>query len=134
MIINKIKTWWRSLTFYVIVDPHDNSVTISKHLFRHIKKHNNATNIFVFRLSTKEYGFIVNPDIQQATQYCEIQYNEKYKCIGFETLCPSVGLICYDYDLPIDKPLRLSVVVEKLSDKTYYKMIKPNAKHIRKYT
>ena len=103
MIISKLKLWWQSLLYYVIADPTDNSITLSKRLFLHIKNNarkSDAARVFVFRISGNDtFGFSINPDIKQPTQMCDIQYNDKYKCIGFETLCPSVGRILYEYGL-----------------------------------
>lgn len=114
MILKKIKKWWTSLRYYVILDPKDNSVTLSKALFKHMKKNakGEGANVFVFKIkNTDNYGFMVNPKIEQPTQLCEIQYNDKYKCIGFETLCPSVGKILYDYGLPESQAIKMSVSI-----------------------
>ena len=138
MIISKFKLWWQSLLYFVIADPADNSITLSKRLFLHIKNNarkSDAARIFVFRISGDDtFGFIINPVIEQATQMCDIQYNDKYKCIGFETLCPSVGRILYEYGLSDNCRVKLSVSVQKTPQgKTYYKFDKPNAKYIRKH-
>ncbi|MBR5281316.1 MAG: hypothetical protein IKU22_00880 [Alistipes sp.] len=136
MIFKKIKKWWQSLRYYVIADPADNSVTLSKALFTHIK--NNAregdeARVFVFRVGDR-YGFMANPGIEQPTQMCDIQYNDKYRCIGFETLCPSVGQILYDYGLNATQRVKMSVsVCHTLQGKVYYQFECPNAKYIRKY-
>lgn len=130
MIISKLKLWWQSLLFYVIADPADNSITLSRRLFLHIKnnaKKSDAARVFVLRISgDNTFGFIINPAIKQATQMCDIQYNDKYKCIGFETLCPSVGRILYEYGLSDNCRVKLSVSVQKTPQgKTYYKFDKP---------
>lgn len=134
----KIRQWWQSLRYYVIADPADNSVTLSKQLFRYIRKNANegdAACVFVFRISENDtFGFMVNPAIDQPTQLCDIQYNDKYRCIGFETLCPSVGSIFYHYGLPADRRIKMSVSVHKKPSVTYYQLDKPNAEYIRKYT
>lgn len=136
-MITKLKQWWRSLRFYVIADSADNSITLSKQLFRHIRKNakeGDAPRVFVFRIADNNtFGFTVNPNIEQPTQLCDIQYNGKYKCIGFETLCPSVGTIFYHYQLPADRRIKLSVSVHINQNVTYYQFDKPNAKSIRKY-
>lgn len=139
MMIRKVINWFRSLRYYVLVDPKDNSVTLSKYLFRHIL--NNATdcgntNVFMFAIPDCDtYGFMYDHGIEQPTQLCDIQYNDKYKCIGFETLCPSVGAILYQYGLPADCRIKLSVSVKRnVLGKIYYQLDNPNpnAKHIRK--
>lgn len=141
MIFKSIVKWWQSFRLYVIADPSDNSVTLSKALFRHIK--NNAredepARVFVFSLGypyTKRYAFMVNPDIDKPTQLCDIQFNSKYRCIGFETLCPSVGKIFYDYNLPASGRVKLSVSIRKTThNKMFYLIEKPHDKHIRKFS
>ncbi len=134
MIIRTLMDWWQSLRYYVIADPADNSVTLSKHLFRHIR--NNAsedadTGVFVFYVpETRSYGFMAEHGIRQPTQICRIQYNGKYKCIGFETLCPSVGRIMFDYGIPaLSRPVKLSVSVrETAKGKIFYQINRPTCK------
>lgn len=138
MVIQKLKTWWQSLNYYVIADPADNSITLSKRLFLHIKKkakESDAAKVFVFRIAEQSsFGFTVNPNIEQPTQLCDIQYNDKYKCIGFESLCPSVGLMLYEHGLPGDSIVKLSVSIHHTSKGLiYYQIEKPNGKYIRKY-
>ena len=134
MIFKRIKTWWQSFRYYIVADPADNSVTLSKALFTHIK--NNAregdeARVFVFRVGNR-YGFMANPSIEQPTQMCDIQYNDKYRCIGFETLCPSVGQIFYDYGLPATGRVKMSVSVQRTPQgKYYYQIERPHAKHLR---
>lgn len=160
MIFKRLKKWWHwlrpthllsakivqalsalakpclSLRFYVIADPADNSVTLSKALFRHMKNNaqeGDSARVFVFRANGL-FGFMTNPGIEQPTQMCDIQYNDKYRCIGFETLCPSVGQILYDYGLPASGRVKLSVSVNHtIQGKLYYQFDQPDAKHIRKY-
>ena len=61
MIIQKLKTWWQSRNYYVIADPADNSITLSKRLFLHIKKkakESDAAKVFVFRIAEQSsFGF-----------------------------------------------------------------------------
>lgn len=122
--------WWRSLRYYIIADPADNSITLSKALFRHMTSHatdNEKARVFVFRVgSIGPFGFMINPDIEQPTQMCDIQYNDKYQCIGFETLCPSVGHILYNYNLNAAQRVKLSVTVRHTSQgKLYYQIDQP---------
>ena len=136
ILFKKLKEWWQSLRYYVIVDPADNSVTLSKALFNHIKdnaQEGDAACVFVFKVG-KSYGFMPNPGIEQVTQMCDIQYNSKYRCIGFETLCPSVGQILYDYGLPATSRARLSVsLCHTHPGKLYYEITRPNAQHLRQH-
>lgn len=139
MIFNKITKWWQSLRCYVIADPADNSMTLSKALFNHIKDNafeGDEARVFVFKVTDSGcFGFMTNPSIEQPTQMCDIQYNGKYRCIGFETLCPSVGQILYTYGLNASQRVKLSVSVCRTGQgKVYYQIERPHAKHIRKYT
>ena len=126
----KMKKWWQSLRHYVIADPADNSVTLSKALFLRIRNNageGEAARVFVFRITEDgSFGFAVNPKMEHPTQWCAIQYNGKYRCIGFETLCPSVGRILYDYGLPADTRVKLSVSVQRAAGMTYYRIEKPH--------
>lgn len=137
-MIDKLKNWIRRRTFFVICDPADNSVTFSKALFKHmdVMKLDEA-KVYVFSLAPNdwalhekgEYGFILNPNFEQETQLADIQYSDKHKTIGFECLVPTVNRIFYDYGLPHDKPVKLSVVVCRAGDIQYYKICRPYDKH-----
>lgn len=139
MIFTKLINKWRSLRYYVIADPSDNSVTLSKSLFFHMKKDaersgsDGSPSVFVFRIPQGgTFGFMLSPEISEPTQLCQIQYNGKYRCIGFETLCPSVGRILFEYGLPALRPVKLSVSVRQTPQgKTYYQFDYPSSKFIR---
>lgn len=128
----KIKTWWLSTRLYVILDPADNSITLSKALFKHMvnkAQKNDDARVFVFSTNTGHFGFMAKPEIDQSTQMCEIQYNDKYRCIGFETLCPSVGRIFYEYGIDANKRIKLSVSIQHTNNnKLYYQIDRPNSK------
>lgn len=134
MIFSNLIRKWRSLHYYVIADPADNSVTLSKRLFAHMRKGARGnTSVFVFRIShLNSFGFMPNPGIDEPTQLCQIQYNGKYRCIGFETLCPSVGRILYEYGLPALRPVKLSVSIRRTPQgKVYYQIDVPTSKQLR---
>lgn len=138
MIFTKLINKWRSLRYYVIADPSDNSVTLSRHLFYHMKNCAESSgvdgaSVFVFRIPQGgTFGFMLSPEISEPTQLCQIQYNGKYRCIGFETLCPSVGRIFFEYGLPALRPVKLSVSVRQTPQgKTYYQFDLPTRKTIR---
>lgn len=134
MALQRLIQKWRSLRYYVIADPADNSVTLSRHLFAHIRKGTGGgTSVFVFRIPHyNTFGFMPNPGIDGPTQLCQIQYNGKYRCIGFETLCPSVGRILYDYGLPALRPVKLSVSIRRTPQgKVYYQIDVPTSKQLR---
>lgn len=135
-MIKQIIQRWRSFRYYVIADPADNSITLSKRLFHHIKYNaieHETPAVFVFSIPENgTFGFMLNPRFEQPTQFCKIQYNDKYHCIGFETLCPSVGQIFYRYGLQPDQRVKLSISIHKDGiGRIYYQLDKPNAKSIR---
>lgn len=111
---------------FVYLDPADNSVTLSKALVKHVKDNaadDKDTSVFVFRIKgTNLYGFTLQHGIKQPTQLCNIQYNDKYKCIGFESLNPSVGRILYDYGFKHDCKHRLSVSIQNTNGITFYQI------------
>jgi hypothetical protein len=132
---------------YVIADSGDSSITLSKRLCRHMgvfRLKDNA-NVFVFYIPqhaapslqpTKthhghprngSYGFTVNPDFEQVTQLAEIQYNSKWRTVGFETLNPTVARIFYDFRIPHGcQRVRLSVKVCRTAEgMTYYEILRP---------
>ena len=78
MIISKLKLWWQSLLYYVIADPADNSITLSKRLFLQIKNNarkSDAARVFVFHISGDDtFGFIINQLL-----------NKQPKCAIFNT-------------------------------------------------
>ena len=129
-MIHSIRRWFYQLRHYVLLDPADNSVTLSRALFREMQKSANPgdpARVFVFAVPEKHsFGFMLNPPIDQPTQLCDIQFNDRYHCVGFETLCPSVGRIYYDLGLPTHAPCRLSVERATTPDgHAYYLLIPP---------
>jgi len=128
--LHTIKMLWKSRGMYVIMDSKDNSITLSKRLFKHIKSHEDNTKVFVFRLRNTDegglYAFILNPGIGD-THYADLQYNEKYKCIGFESLVPTVNRMFYDYGIPFGIKAKLSVYPAYHEDmqKHYYIINRP---------
>lgn len=134
-MLKKLFTWLRSrFGMFVIADARDNSITLSKRLFDHMQvfKHDKA-KVFVFFIPEHNcYGFVLNPQFEQETQLCEIQYNTKHKCIGFESLNPSVNRIFYDYGLPAEIGCQLSVKPKTVGNMKYYIICRPNGKYTRK--
>lgn len=138
-MLHKLKNWRNNRRLYVIADPADSGITLSHALFKHMKASvddNAEAKVFVFFIPESScYGFMLNPDIDQPTQLCDIQYNAKYKCIGFETLCPTVNRILYDYGVTVlSKPCKLSVSVHSAANgQSYYQIEHPHAKFIKTF-
>lgn len=131
IMFDKLKNWFRRRSFFVICDPSDNSITFSKALFKHLKVMDGDTaKMYVFRVGG-DYAFAINPDLGGAeTQLADIQYNAKHKTIGFECLVPTVNRIVYDYGLPHDRKVKLSVKAGRSGDIKYYKICRPHDKHL----
>lgn len=127
-ILNNIYNMLFHRSMYIIADPRDNSITLSRRLVRRmgVMKAEQA-KVFVFKTNDKyqRYAFTLNPQLPELTQLCDIQYNTKHRCIGFETLCPTVNKIFYDYRLPLAKAVKLSVRLRTLRHITYYVIIPP---------
>lgn len=136
-MLQKLITWWRNRRNFVIVDPNDSSITFSRSLFRDIKKQSGEADVqpkvFVFYIpATKCYGFTLNPQFTHPTQLADIQYNSKYRCIGFESLNPTVARVLYDYDVSkYQKPCKLSVTIQMKHDLRYYQIERPHEKFTR---
>ena len=121
-------------TLYIIADASDNSITLSKRLFEHMGGMNLETaKVFVFYIpDDHSYGFTLNPLLETQTDLYDIQYNEKYKTIGFSPLVPTVNRIFYDYGIDAEKSVKLSIKICKSKNMIYYKICRPNEKLTRK--
>lgn len=112
------KLFHKGRSLYVIADSTDNSVTFSEGLYRRldVEKLDSAKVYCFFVPDSRNYGFTVNPPIEQETQFADIMYNSKYKTIGFECLCPTVNRIFHDYGLPALAKIKLSVQERTTAD------------------
>ena len=142
-MIKKIKRWllwhWRwlaNMRLYVIADATDNSITFSKDLFFLLDvMEKEQAKVYIFHLAnacTEDgnnayhlYAFCINPPIDQETVLADIQYNSKYYCVGFESLCPTVNRIFYDYGITAIGRVKLSVAAARLANGLPYYIILP---------
>lgn len=125
---------YRHCALYIIADPTDNSITLSKMLFRHMRvMQQSEAKVFVFSVSedngAMSYAFALNPPGLTDTQLADIQFNSRHRSIGFESLCPTVNRIFFDYGLPADSKVKLSVEPQTVSGPTetfrIYKILRP---------
>lgn len=143
--------WLFGRSLYVIADASDSSITLSKRACKHINVFRlDAAKVFVFYIPPKDnpvdnelatirgnlrdgtYGFTVNPDLRQPTQLADIQYNSKYKTIGFETLNPTVARMFFDFGIYTDR-VRFSIRVRRTSSgMIYYEILRPYEKPVGK--
>lgn len=139
-MFQRLNTWWRNRRYFVILDSRDNSVTFSRRLFMHIKRvHGGADvqpKVFVFYTpAARRYGFAVNVPFNNPTQLADIQYNSKHRCIGFESLNPTVARILYDYGVGprrFMKPCKLTVTTQVTPQgRVYFQIERPHAKFTR---
>ena len=133
-VLKRLSLWWRSIRFfryYVIADSNDNSITFSRKLYKHIELSSHCDDraqVYMFKIPAWDtYGFKVNPDLNNRNaQLADIQYNEKYKTIGFESLLPSVNRIFHDYGLPFGQKMKLTVTIRQLGNgKIFYNIERP---------
>lgn len=123
--VNPFAGFWRRLydffhrkECYIVVDPRDNSVTMSRGLCRKVKV-DDLTNdkVWVGRNSRGGYVIQFNCTLdEEQTQVAHLQYNSKYKSYGFETLTPSVNLMYYKWGLQDAAPRKLSVWESMMPD------------------
>lgn len=106
--------WFRK--YYVVLDGRANSVTISQSIYSHMMRvEHTSTDIVVFKSGdTGLYSFGLREDFdylkKSKSNFCTLQFNEEHKKIGFRSDCPSVTAILDDYDLPLNRMVRLSVI------------------------
>lgn len=138
-ILSFFKRLWHRChkpNFYVIADSRDNSITFSEELFQDMNvMEQEEAKVFLFHLCNAMtesgdngghiYAFTLNPPFTQETVLADIQYNQKYKCVGFEALCPTVNRIFYDYGLPADSKAKLTVLKGTSGNLKYYIILPP---------
>ena len=122
--------WFRK--HYVVLDGRANSVTVSRRLYRHMMQpERTRTDIIVFRSGdTGLYGFALKEEfvslLDVPCQTSPLQYNERYRKIGFRTDQPSVTAICTAYGCPVDRMVRLSVIPRHTAQgETFYEIQRP---------
>lgn len=131
-LIDKIKGV-RHRNDFVVLDGRANSVTLSKGIYDHImQKERTDNSIFVFRLSDRgTYGFCMREDWEELrkanTAFAQLQFNQKYKKVGFRSDYPSVTAILDEYDLPLDRMVRITCIPRKSAKcEPYYEIMRPN--------
>lgn len=120
------KLYYRNV--YVIADCKDNSMTVSKRLYRMMKRQfTDKAKVFVFQVAgSADYGFMINPEGVDAQVTSEVMYNDKYKCVGFECLYPTVNMIAYQFDLPAQSATKLSVFPDKTdTGQKFFRICRP---------
>lgn len=131
-LIDKVNSF-RHRNVFVVLDGRANSVTISKGIYDHImQKERTDNSIFVFRLSDRgSYGFCMREDWEELrkanTAFAQLQFNQKYKKVGFRSDYPSITAILDEYDLPLDRMVRLTCIPRKSAKgEPYYEIMRPN--------
>lgn len=131
-IIDKVNSF-RHRNNFVILDGRANSVTLSKGIYDHIMhKERTDHSVFVFRLSDRgTYGFCMREDWEELckanTAFTQLQFNQEHKKVGFRSDLPSVTAILDDYNLPLNRMVRLTCIPRKSGKgEPYYEIIRPN--------
>lgn len=132
-LIDKVNGF-RHRNDFVVLDGRANSVTLSKGIYDHIiKKERTEYSIFVFRLSDRgTYGFCMREDWEELrkanTAFAQLQFNQKYKKVGFRSDYPSITAILDEYNLPLNRMVRLTCIPRKSAkDEPYYEIMRPNS-------
>lgn len=131
-LIDRVKGF-RYRNDFVVLDGRANSVTLYKGIYDHImQKERTDNSIFVFRLSDRgTYGFCMREDWEELrkanTVFTQLQFNQEHKKVGFRSDRPSVIAILDDYNLPLNKMVRLTCIPRKSAKgEPYYEIMRPN--------
>ena len=119
---------------FVVLDGRANSVTLSKGIYDHImQKRRIDFSVFVFRLSERgTYGFCMREDWEELskanTAFTQLQYNHEHKKVGFRSDLPSITAILDEYNLPLNKMVRLTCIPRtSYKGEPYYEIMNPNS-------
>ena len=130
-IIDKVNGF-RHRDNFVILDGRANSVTLSKGIYDHImQKERTDHSVFVFRLSDRgTYGFCMREDWEELCKanpaFTQLQFNQEHKKVGFRSDLPSVTAILDEYNLPLNRMVRLTCIPRKSGKgEPYYEIIRP---------
>ena len=125
--------WFKYRNYFVILDGRANSVTLSKGVYRRImQKERTDNSVFVFRLSDRRtYGFCMREDWEELcksnTAFTQLQFNQEHKMVGFRSDRPSVTAILDEYNLPLNRMVRLTCIPRKSQKgEPYYEIMRPN--------
>ena len=131
-IIDKVNGFIHRNNF-VILDGRANSVTLSKGIYDHImQKERTDYSVFVFRLSDRRtYGFCMRDDWEELrksnTTFTQLQFNQEHKTVGFRSDLPSITAILDDYNLPLNRMVRLTCIPRKSGKgEPFYEIMRPN--------
>lgn len=131
-IIDKVNGF-RHRNIFVILDGRANSATLSKGIYDHImQKERTDYSVFVFRLSDRRtYGFCMREDWEELrktlTAFTQLQFNQEHKKVGFRSDLPSITAILDDYNLPLNRMVRLTCIPRKSGKgEPYYEIMRPN--------
>ena len=131
-IIDKVNGF-RNRNNFVILDGRANSVTLSNGIYDHImQKERTDYSVFVFRLSDRRtYGFCMREDLEELrnsnTAFTQLQFNQEHKKVGFRSDLPSITAILDDYNLPLNRMVRLTCIPRKsCKGEPYYEIMRPN--------
>lgn len=118
--MNLVKYLKNRYSRFAILDPEDNSITLSRRIVRDFSK-NEKTFLFAFRVDST-FGFSeATLELIESSQCGELQYNAQHKCFGFACLCPTVNLMLQEKNLPYSRII-VSVRRKRVKHLTIYKL------------
>ena len=136
-MFKKLRKRLETMRLYVIADAKDNSVSLSRGLFKRLRvMRQREAKIIVFTIAgTDDYAFMMNPPglTKEDTQLADIMYDYEEGSVGFECLVPTVNRIFFDYGLPADSKWQLDIKEKTMPDgHRYYQICRPDGKSSRK--
>ena len=61
------------------------------------------------------------------TAFTQLQFNQEYKKVGFRSDLPSITAILDDYNLPLNRMVRMTCIPRKSGKgEPYYEIMRPN--------
>lgn len=110
--------WVDEHTCSVLIDGSDNSVSMSKGMIKAVGIYDkDIEGALIVKTTDEQYGIVFKekdrPEHSELSNVANIQYNSKYKSIGFETLTPMANRILDDYGLPLMSKQKFSVKLRK---------------------
>lgn len=124
---------------FVVLDGHDNSVTVSRALLSSFTDAQRKDGrVFVFRCIGHDgratYGFTFlsdAPEVEQAKgHFCPLSISPKYNTVGFTSEMPSVNQILYDFGINYDAVCKIGVLRETAGGIPYYELQRPAIRSI----
>lgn len=131
-LISDIRKYIQRKTHYILVDGRDGTITLGKKVFEAMGGNDMRSSVMMIKIGDK-YAFtneLIFDMIDEGCPSFEVQYNTKYKTVGFNPSTPTLATILYDYGMPHDAVCRLSVQIEDMFNVKYFIICPPTEKQL----